>query len=303
MPVPDKAKTNRMHPILCNIRFLLLVSGLLLASVRGDDEPAPLIPIESLFRLPEVANFKLSPDGNTIAYAAPVDRRQTLHVKRIGEANATRLTTSADGNIGGFFWLNDQRLAYSIDAGGREAARIYAIDRDGSNARALTPEGVRAGIVAQLPHDGRLLATLMPRDARAPDLYKIDAATGETELVVRNDRNFIRYLTDNAGVVRLAAATDGVNVALFHRVADDAPFERLLATDFREAVAPLFFTADNRYFYARSNRNRDKAAIVRIDPKDGAEVEVVYQHPDYDAASLIRDPHEDRIVGVTYAGE
>ena len=274
----------------------------LVAFARAE-EPAPLIPIDSLFRSPELAQMKLSPDGNYVAYLAPFEHRQNLYVKRIGDAEGSRLTNSTARDLGGFFWTGDQRLAYAIDEEGKENWRIYAIDRDGKNPRLLTPAtGVRASVVAQLPHDeDHLLIKLNQRDPRVADLYKIDVKTGETELVVQNDRNYVGYLTDNAGSVRLAVATDGTNFALFHRSDDHAPFERVLVTDFRASVTPLFFTADNRYFYALSNRSRDKAAVVLVDPKDGAEIDLIYQHADFDAGGLIRDG--DKIVGARFLGE
>jgi dipeptidyl aminopeptidase/acylaminoacyl peptidase len=278
---------------------------LLLATVAGASaaEPAPLIPVETFFRLPAIAQVKLSPEGDYVAYLAPYERRQNLFVRRIGDPEAIRLTSSTVKDLGGFFWIGNERLAYTIDEGGKENWHIRVIGRDGAGGRALTPEtGVRAALVAQLD-DTHLLIKLNQRDPRVQDLHKIDVNTGASELVVKNDRNYVGYFTDNSGVVRLAMATDGVNFALFHRGANEAPFERVLTTDFRATVVPLFFTRNNRYVYALSNRNRDKAAVVLLDPHDGRELEVIYQHAEYDAAGLIRDERKEKIVGAHYVGE
>lgn len=287
------------------LRALFLLLGLCaaLAAARAQSG-TPLIPIETLFRSPELAQMKLSPDGTHVAYLAPYERRQNLFIKRIGEDTGIRITTATARDLGGYFWLGNNRLAYSIDEGGKENWRIYAVDRDGSNAKLLTPEtGVRAQLVAQLPDDDdHLLIKMNQRDPRLPDLHRINVKTGETTLVVRNDRNYSGYHIDNTGTVRLATGTDGVNVTLYHRLTDDAPFERVLSTDFRASVGPLAFTADNRYFYALSNRNGDKAAVVLIDPKDGREIDVVYQNSEYDAAGLLRD-HEKKIIGAQYVGD
>lgn len=289
---------------LLQLLVTLLTWFAALVSARAA-EPAPLIPIETLFRLPAVAQMKLSPEGDYIAYLAPYERRQNLFVRRIDQTNtqAIQLTTSTARDLGGFFWMGNDRLAYAIDDGGRENWRVCMVRRDGSGARTLTPEtGVRAVIVAQIDDDHLLIKTNQ-RDPRVADVYRIDVNTGASELVVKNDRNYVSYFTDHAHVVRLAIATDGVNFALFHRPADDAPFERALTTDFRATVTPLFFTRDNRYVYALSNRGRDKAAVVLMDPRDGTELEVIYSNPDYDAAGLLRDERNEAIVGASYVGE
>lgn len=276
------------------------------AAVPASSETRPpLISLATFFQSPALAQVTISPDGRHVAYLAPDHGRQNLFVREIGQTESRPITASAERDLGGYFWVGSSRIAYAIDEAGKENWRIYAVDLNGGNRQPLTPEiGVQARLVSKLPHDDdHLLVTLNQRDPRLPDLYKIDTRTGHAELILKNDRGFVRYVTDNAGVVRLAIATDGINVALFHRPADAATFERILTTDFRASVGPLFFTADNRYFYALSNRGRDKAAVVLVDPKDGAEIDVVYEHPEFDAGGLLRDDRNGRIVGAYYTGE
>lgn len=302
LPLPPVLRLKILFGLL---RLAALVAAALMraATPAAAGEPAPLIPIETLFRIPAIAQVKLSPEGDYVAYLAPYEHRQNLFVRRVGDAEATRLTSSTARDLGGFFWIGNERLAYAVDESGRENWRICTIGRDGSDARALTPKtGVRAALVTQLDQ-AHLLVKLNQRDPRVPDLYKIDVNTGASELIVKNDHAFVNYFADHAGVVRLAVATDGVNFALYHRPADNAPFERVLTTDFRATVVPLYFTHDNRYVYALSNRGRDKAAVVLMDPRDGTELEVIYSNPDYDAGGLLRDEKNEKIVGAFYLGE
>jgi dipeptidyl aminopeptidase/acylaminoacyl peptidase len=46
------------------------------------------------------------------------------------------------------------------------------------------------------------------------------------------------------------------------------------------------FDFDDKLLFASSNIDRDKAAIVRIDPANGKEASVVFQHPDVDVSNL-----------------
>lgn len=283
------------------VLILIKLLCLLHAGLRAE-EAAPLIPMEALFRNPELAQVKLSPDGNYVAYVATQERRQYVFVRPVAGGEAMRIVNSGVRDL---CWLNNERLAYSLDDNGKETWRIHAVGRDGSNARLLTPEkGVRARILGQVPgHESLLLVAMNQRDPRAPDLHRINSETGETELLVQNDRNYVSYLLDTAGVVRLATATDGINVVQYHRSSNDASFERVVSTDFRSAFTPVCFSNDNRFVYALSNRARDKVALVRVDPVTGEELQVVFEHPDYDVSGVLRDGKGTRVVGVTYVGE
>ena len=54
----------------------------------------------------------------------------------------------------GYFWLNNNRIAYVQDKGGDENIHIYAVDIDGSNDIDLTPfENIQARITDDLEED------------------------------------------------------------------------------------------------------------------------------------------------------
>jgi len=107
------------------------------------------------------------------------------------------------------------------------------------------------------------------------------------DLVAENPGNVLSWITDHEGKVRAAVQTDGVNQELLYRANEEEAFKTVLTTDFRESVSPLFFTYDNKELYASSNLGRDKAAIVRIDPATGEELEVLFEHPEVDTSRLV----------------
>jgi len=51
-------------------------------------------------------------------------------------------------------------------------------------------------------------------------------------------------------------------------------------------ILPLFFDFDDKRLFAASNINRDKSAIVLLDPATAKEERVVFQHPDVDVSGL-----------------
>ena len=47
-----------------------------------------------------------------------------------------------------YFWINNERLVYTMDKGGNENYQIFATDLDGSNTINLTPyDGIKAAIL------------------------------------------------------------------------------------------------------------------------------------------------------------
>src|SRR5262249_55937664 len=77
-----------------------------------------------------------------------------------------------------------------------------------------------------------------------------------------------------------------VNTSLLYRADDKSPFTTVLTTNFKEGVRPLFFSFDNKRLYASSNINRDKSAIVLLDPATAKEERVIFEHPGVDVSGL-----------------
>jgi dipeptidyl aminopeptidase/acylaminoacyl peptidase len=84
----------------------------------------------------------------------------------------------------------------------------------------------------------------------------------------------------------MASTTDGVNSSLLYRDAGTGNFVNILTTNFREGISPLFFDFTNESVYALSNLGRDKVAIVRFDPQNGREIELLFEHPEVDVEHL-----------------
>jgi hypothetical protein len=107
-------------------------------------------------------------------------------------------------------------------------------------------------------------------------------------MVVENPGNFIDYITDHAGKIRLAMAKnaeENQNVVLY-RQTEDQEFRPIITTGFKDQVTPYFFSADNQLLYAASNLGRDKKALVLIDPQTGKEQKMLFSHPAVDVAWL-----------------
>ena len=251
-------------------------------------EVPPIIPMEDFFKNQERRSYDISPNGEYYAFLAPYEDRMNIHVQKIGEENATRVTEATDRDIAGFYWANDNRLLYMKDNGGNEDYVIYGVNMDGSNLIALTEtEGVKANIIDDLKGlDDHVMISTNKRNPQIFDPYRLNISTGEMEMAAENPGNISGWITDHEGKIRMATTTDGVSTSLLYRETENDEFEVVMTTDFKESASPLFFTFDNKEVYATSNIGRDKSAIVRMDPKTGEELELLYEHPEVDVSSL-----------------
>lgn len=246
------------------------------------------IPLTHFFKKPARTAYRISPNGNYLAFLKPYKRRQNVYVQRIGSAKATRLTSELDRDISQLFWKGNDTVLYLRDFKGDENFHIFAANRLTGESKDLTPfENVRALLIDELPDsDTDVLIALNRRTPECFDAYRLNAVTGELMLLVENPGNITNWIADHNGIIRLAVATDGVNQTLLYRTDADDAFRPILSINFRQSLVPLFFTFDNRRVYAASNLGRDKTAIVCFNPETSQEEEVIFEHPEVDVAEL-----------------
>lgn len=278
---------NLMEELKMNWRrwvFILVMSISMGGLATG--ETAPQIPLRDFFRNPELSSLELSPDGKQVAFLAPVERRLNLFVQEVNGEKPRQVTDVRDRDIGGYFWKNANTLIYLKDDGGDENYHLYAVDIVSGQTRDLTPfPGVRSGIVDDLEDiEDEVLIDMNQRRLDVFDVYRLNVKTGEMTLVAENPGNYIGYLTDHAGKVRVALAKDAEqnrNILLY-RDTEQQEFRPIITTGFKDQVSPYFFSADNRHLYATSNIGRDRKALVLIDPATGKEIQTMFAHPEVD---------------------
>ena len=278
---------NLMEELKMNWRrwvFILVISISMGGLATG--ETASQIPLRDFFRNPELSSLELSPDGKQVAFLAPVERRLNLFVQEVNGEKPRQVTDVRDRDIGGYFWKNANTLIYLKDDGGDENYHLYAVDIVSGQTRDLTPfPGVRSGIVDDLEDiEDEVLIDMNQRRLDVFDVYRLNVKTGEMTLVAENPGNYIGYLTDHAGKVRVAMAKDAEqnrNILLY-RDTEQQEFRPIITTGFKDQVSPYFFSADNRHLYATSNIGRDRKALVLIDPATGKEIQTMFAHPEVD---------------------
>ncbi|MFI5173040.1 MAG: S9 family peptidase, partial [Chitinophagales bacterium] len=246
------------------------------------------IPLQDFFRNPDKTGFRISPDGNYVSWLAGYENRLNIHIQKTGGGEITRATSQTDRDVYGYFWLNNDQLAFLKDNNGDENFHLFVVHIDDLSEKDLTPfENVKIDIVDELEDiDDEVLIMMNKRNPVFFDVYNLNTTTGELKLIEENPGNITGWITDHAGKIRMASTTDGVNTSLLYRDETTGAFNIILTTNFKEGVSPLFFDFENDKTYALSNLGRDKVAIVKFDPKTGKETEILFEHPDVDADGL-----------------
>ena len=274
-------------------------------SMSNTKESQNIIPLEDFFRNPEMSSFQLSPDGNHISYMKPWEdgnRMMNVYVREINSEKETRITSASERSLYGYFWINNNRIAYVQDKGGDENIHIYAVDIDGGNNIDLTPfDNIQARITDDLEDDPDfMLVALNQRNPQIHDVYRLNVNSGDIEMIAENPGNISGWVTDNDGKLRLATTSDGVNTSILYREKESDEFKPILTTNFKETVAPLYFTFDNNELYVASNRGRDKAAIFKFDLDTAKEGELIFENDEVDVYGLMRSKKRKKITGVSY---
>jgi dipeptidyl aminopeptidase/acylaminoacyl peptidase len=209
--------------------------------------------------------------------------------------DARCITNDTNRGIYDFGWAYDGvHLLYLQDENGDENVHVFAVPAAGGTPRDLTPfPGVRAnldGVSRRQP--GSILVGLNQRDARYPDLFRAELATGELTLV-RENPGFLAFVTDDDYNVRLAFAPqpDGGRALLKRAGTQWVPWKVISALDSANTF-PYAMNADNRTLYMLDSTGRDTAALVSYDVEsDSPRATVIAEHPHADVNGAWMDVH------------
>ncbi len=265
-----------------------------------------LIPRDVLFGNPDKVAARLSPDGNRLAYLAPVEGVLNVWVGPADDPSAAVPVTHDDDPIFQYwFSFDNDHVLYLQDEKGDENNHVYAVDLATGETTDLTPlEGVAAQ-VERVGHryPGQILVGLNDRDPQLHDLYRIDIATGERTLVQENE-GFAGFVTDEdynvrfamrfmpSGANELHARTDGGEWELWTEI----PNEDNLTT------GPIGFDRTGRRLQMTDSRGRNTAAVTEVDLETG-DVKLISENSRADAGIILRHPTERSIQAVSYTVE
>jgi len=276
-----------------NLRHLASIAcaALALSNVNAATAGNAPIPVATFFKNMDTTGAALSPNGRFVAVRKlSAQGRAMLLVGDVTTRSLTAVANFNNADVHGFYWLSDQRLAFSlinVDHGGSEGQPgLYAIDRDGKNRSILAPTLVRKRSFfessqvdnkyqSQVSHHG---FPFMKRE----ELGVIENIDGDQTLVRMNTRTGHLYsisaprgtfgwLIDAEGKTRVATARRNGLITTHYRDKDD-----WRQIDSRNETAeasfdPLLYV--DGQLYVRSHNGKDLAGIYRYDLSNNAIVQ------------------------------
>jgi dipeptidyl aminopeptidase/acylaminoacyl peptidase len=243
-------------------------------SARG--RVTPLIPRRVLFADADRSWVRISPDGTRIAFLAPIDEIQNLWVAPLADVTQARpVTQVTDRSISSnYVWLHDNRhIVFFREQGGDENWQAHRVDLQTGDVRALTPgPGVRSYVQERsYRFPGEILLAHNARDKRFHDIYRVDAATGESRRIETND-GFNHHITDTQFRVRLAVRVLDNGDVEYLRRGPSGGWELFTRVELADSALTraMDFSDDGTTIYWRDARDRDKSAAVAQDVETGA---------------------------------
>jgi dipeptidyl aminopeptidase/acylaminoacyl peptidase len=280
-------------PILNFFAAVLLAATVLLPD-RANAAPPP---VQDLFDNAEFGGAQLSPSGRYLAakVTAAGSGRDRLAVVDLATLEAKAVASFADGDIGDFQWISENRLLFDstdkdLAPGEVNAAPgLYAVDRDGRNFRALAERRgrfVRSGDAPELlPWHTYMLDQPGAQDSDsvyvrsvhfetsgsvlAIELLRLDTRTGRTT-EVSEPGHVLHWVLDARGEPRMAVTLEDGKHTIWLLEKDKW---RAVTTfdgyaDTSGGFEPLEFAADGR-LYVSARRNGDRRAVHVFDPATG----------------------------------
>ncbi|SNR92023.1 MULTISPECIES: S9 family peptidase [unclassified Azospirillum] len=270
---------------------LALVVGLSGWSLPGWAQPAPTPAAVEIFANPaSLGVISLSPNGEYVAYLAPLNGRQHLAVQKTRPAPGERPSVFAppdEAEIIQIDWVNEERLILSAMATQKVPTsmgiravrfqRLIAINRDGSKAKVLLNRGAETGgyyltstPILQFIDREHVLALFPTSGQPEPDVVRLDVYTGLYGRVRRAMPNLREYLPDPTGQIRIATTYNdrtGVMTYLRRDSADESYRPMKRADIIRHGIFDVLgFSRDGAQLYVATNtKESDRAGIHTYD--------------------------------------
>jgi dipeptidyl aminopeptidase/acylaminoacyl peptidase len=255
------------------------------------------IPVSDFFKTPEKSFFKISPDGKFVSYLKPYKDKQNIYIKSLETGNERMATAYTDYSVRDYSWTFNNQIVFTQDIIASDVYRVYTLDVATLKiTNLLNLDKVRIRILNRNRLQPDVITVSMnKRDAANFDVYRLNVKTGEMKLYIQNPGNVTRWYPDPNGNIRLAKVSDGVNETILYRANERSAFKPIIKSNFNDRVEPVAFTGEKNYFYALSNVERDKTAVVEIDAESGKEIKVIYASTTADIMDLAYSKNKRRI--------
>ncbi|MEM9738271.1 MAG: prolyl oligopeptidase family serine peptidase [Pseudomonadota bacterium] len=295
-------------------------------------------PLEHFIRDPAFVDADVSPDGTYLATVQRLEKDGNPLILVFETADLSKppvvFGSAEKVKIRSVDWLDDDTLVSAMwqiwDSGNEynnQFVKLATISMDErrwedlpkrrfdrrSQAERDFGQYNSGSIISTMPWDPDKILVAYNQDITRPaNIYEMDVDNGSLDLVGRGVRGGDVGLYGRDGTPRLKQTVDGDDIAkVYLRRNGDAEWTLVKETaPTVEAVAEIFQpvaqdTDNASIFYVVSNHEFDTAGLYKYDLASEEFLELLFHHPDYDAAGVQRvwrpDTKSYEIVGYSYA--
>jgi dipeptidyl aminopeptidase/acylaminoacyl peptidase len=317
---------------------MLLLPVLLLcacqSSVQQIQPVAEIVPtktgelsVKAFAALPLIEKASLSPDGKFVAFLYNSNGKTSLVTQDRGgkDVHIVMSSNNEKSRFRSYAWVNNERLLIGIGYSEQFRdlkvleTRLVAVNRDGSQ---LKDDLVKINTdssfmsrdnIAQYQDNFTLIANdsqhvLLSLDKRirfAPDVYKLDVYSGETQMVASNPSYVRSWLADREGNIRVGIGIIGTKYRIVYRLKPDDDWETFAEYEaLKGGSIPLGFGENPNELFILADYQGKSAVFKANLTTPTATPERVYADPNYDVkGKLIYSADQKRVIGIHYLAE
>ncbi|MBL8519302.1 MAG: S9 family peptidase, partial [Betaproteobacteria bacterium] len=283
--------------------------------------------LEEFFKLPEMGDITISPNGKYMAATMPFKGRMNLGVIDLETRKAAALSAYTEFDVQGIRWIGNDRLMYTLGQtntptgpGRFDGGGLFVIDRDGKNFRVLskTVKETRArndyvfrglDFARRIPGtDDEIIASGNMTSAESEDLYRLNIRNGRYTLITRDrPADYTSgWIMDDQLVPRVVTAwvRDTLTNVVYYRKGEGSPWTEIARYERNKGpiLVPLAINAKDNTLQVAYNGDpsRDTMGVYKFDPETKKIGALIASHPRFDMGA---NAAGDRVSGVVIDSE
>ncbi len=273
----------------------------------------PLIDRKIFFGNPEIANGKLSPNGKQIAFLKEHQGILNLWVKDFDAPfeDATLLTKSKTPILTTFWSRDSEYLLYINDNNGDENYNIFAVNHNASlnapenpisrNLTNLKEVTAQIYLVSKQDHD-LLYIGLNDRDKAWHDLYTLNIASGELQLIYKNEQRLTHYYFDWDEQLRIVSRSNEDGATQFLTISENKIGTMIFEHSLKAHAYIAGWSSDNSSCYFVTNKGSiNFSTLFTMNTTDGSLTKVESDPKDkVDFGGLWIDENSREVIATSY---
>ncbi len=284
------------------MRTVFSLSALLVLAACSQIEPPAQYSIEQFYDNTRIFGGAFSEDESKLLVSSDETGIFNVFEIDIQDTSRKQITFSETESCFAIDYVpGTGQILFSADKGGNELDHIYLLREDGTSVD-LTPEENEKAAFGGWSEDKKSLFYISnKRDPRFFDMYEMDIADWEAELIYQNDEGLdVSGLSHNESIFILSKAITTSETRLFLYDRNSGKMDEI--SDDKGQYSAGGFSRDDQYFYYITNAGREFASLMQYEIATG-EKELLYE-TDWDVMySYLSENGKYRIIAINEDGK